>query len=124
MKPTAINDAIGALRLGVLHLDHPTVIKAAVVRDANAEAIGRLEAYQGQPNAQELPRLYRLLISVTPRGYLPYVTLTTDTERPYGAVVTNQAGDIVARQLGKTVEGLAELIRLQLPHEGNREARA
>lgn len=124
MKPTSINDAIGALRLGILHLDHPTVIKAAVVRAVNAEAIERLEVHQGRPDVQELPRLYRLLIAITPRGYLPYVTLTTDVERPYGAVVANEAGDIVARQLGKTVEGVAELIRLQLPRRTTGEASA
>lgn len=113
MKPSAHEHAIGALKLVALHLDHPTVIDKATVRAASNEAIGHLQAQN--PHAADLGRLYAALIAVTPRGWLPYVTLTMDPITPYGAVITNAAGEITHRQVGKTIDGLTQLIALRFP---------
>ena len=105
-------DAIGALKLVPVHLDHPTVVPAPVLRDAAAEAIQRLE--QNQPHADQLGELYQKLFAVTPRGHVPYVTLTQLPNTPYGAVITNAAGNLVTSQIAKTIDGLVELIGARL----------
>ena len=121
MKPSAHDHAIGALKLVALHLDHPTVIDKATVRAASNEAIEHLQA-QLPPQAADLGRLYAALVAVTPRGHLPHVTLTLDPVTPYGAVITNATGEVVVRQIGKTIEGLTQLIALRFP-AGRGEAR-
>ena len=50
-----------------------------------------------------------------PRGWLPHVTLTTDQVRPFGVVVTDEAGNIATHARGKAVDSLVELVRLRLP---------
>ena len=50
-----------------------------------------------------------------PLGGGTVVTLTTDKARPFGAVVTDEAGNVAARDTGKTIEGLVALIRARLP---------
>ncbi|PAV48475.1 hypothetical protein CK486_08480 [Pseudomonas sp. HAR-UPW-AIA-41] len=122
-KPTAAEHAIGALKLVELHLDFPTVIDRATVRGASREAIERLQQPQ-DANARHLPALFCALFHRLPRGYVPHVTVTTDPQRPFGVVVTDPADNVVARQLGKTIEGLVELVAAQLPLAGAGEARA
>lgn len=114
MKPSVTEHAIGALKLVAMHLDHPTVIKPATLRAASLEAIEHLQAQQ-PPQAADLGRLYAALLAVTPRGWIPYVTLTLDPTTPYGAVITNGAGEIVHRQIGKSIEGLTQIIALRFP---------
>ncbi len=114
MKPSVTEHAIGALKLVAMHLDHPTVIKPATLRAASLEAIEHLQAQQ-PPQAADLGRLYAALLAVTPRGHLPYVTLTLDPAVPFGAVITDAAGNIVTRQIGKSIEGLAQIIALRFP---------
>lgn len=41
-------------------------------------------------------------------------TPTKSAEYPYGAVVADQRGNVCAAAMGKSKEGLAELIRLKL----------
>lgn len=114
MKPTATQHAIGALKLVGLHLDHPTVIDPAVMRAASTEAIERLQA-QTPGQVADLGPLYCALLAVTPRGHLPHVTLTLNPTTPYGAVITDATGSVVARQIGKTIDGLAALIAACFP---------
>lgn len=104
-----IKEAIGALKLVSLHLDHPTTVAAPVLRAASQEAIQRLQA-TSTATADELGRLYCALVAVTPRGHMPHVTLTNLPATPYGCVITDAAGNVVDRQIGKTIEGLAALI--------------
>lgn len=111
MSTSAAQHAIGALKLASLHLDHPSVVPARVLRGACAEAIGHLQA--NQPHADDLVRLYSSLLAVTPRGHLPHVTLTGNPATPYGCVITNAAGQLVDCQAGKTIEGITEMIRLR-----------
>lgn len=113
MKPSSTQHAIGALKLVALHLDHPTVVSPALLRAASSEAIERLQNHI--PHADDLGRLYAALIAVTPRGHLPHVTLTKDPAVPYGAVITDASGVIVTRQIGKSIEGLTQIIALRFP---------
>ncbi len=122
MKPTnPITDAIGVVKLADMHFRNPTAVDAATVRDASAECIQRLEAIR--PEALHLVALYTALLAITPMGWLPHVTLTNDSVRPFGAVITDEAGNIAARDKGKTVDSLVALLRLRLP-AGCGEARA
>lgn len=111
MKPSSTQHAIGALKLVALHLDHPTVVSPAVLRTTSTEAIERLQNHI--PHADDLGRLYAALLAITPRGHLPHVTLTNDPGVPYGAVITDAAGEIVTRQIGKSIEGLAQIVALR-----------
>ncbi|MCY1312106.1 hypothetical protein D9M70_624980 [compost metagenome] len=43
------------------------------------------------------------------------MTLTQDPARPYGAVITDEAGNIAARDSGKSIAGLVHLISARLP---------
>lgn len=109
-----IKEAVGALKLVSLHLDHPTVVGSRTLREACNEAIERLQATL-PPCAEDLGRLYQQLLAVTPRGHLPHVTLTTEPSTPYGCVITDASGNVVDRQVGKTVEGLAAMIAARHP---------
>lgn len=104
-----VKDAIGVLKLVGLHIEHPTVVSQRTLRAASDEAIARLEATT-TAQADELGRLYCALLSATPRGHVPYVTLTTSPATPYGCVITNADGNVVDRQVGKTIEGLVAMI--------------
>lgn len=112
-KPNPITDAIGVVKLAGMHFQNPTAVDAATVRDAAAECIQRLESIPEQ--ALELVDLYTALLAFMPRGWLPHVTLTTDQVRPFGVVVTDEAGNIATHARGKTVDSLVELVRLRLP---------
>ncbi|MNE40583.1 hypothetical protein D3C80_1346130 [compost metagenome] len=59
--------------------------------------------------------LYSQLFRLTPPGWLPHVTLTEDPGRPYGAVITDEAGNVAAHGTGKSIAGLACLIGARLP---------
>lgn len=113
MKPNPITDAIGVLKLADMHFNNPTAVDAATVHDASVECIQRLEAID--PRALELVELYSQLFRLTPTGWLPHVTLTEDPVRPYGAVITDEAGNVAAHGTGKTITGLACLIGTRLP---------
>ncbi len=113
MTTSATQHAIGALKLTSLHLDHPTVVPAKVLRGACSEAIAHLQT--NQPHADDLGRLWCALFAVLPAGYLPHVTLTPEQAAPFGCVITDGTGSVVDRQAGKTIEGITELIRLRLP---------
>lgn len=105
------NHAIGALKLAVLNIDHPGVVARSTVQSACAEAIGRLQS--NQPHADDLVRLYAQLLNVTPPGHWPHVTLIDDAPLRFGCVITDAAGNLVDRQVGKTIEGITEMIRLR-----------
>lgn len=113
MNQNAIRDAIGALKLVPMHFDHPRTVLSATLYGAAVEAVGRLE--QVPPAAIELLEAFRAVKGVCRDGDTAYVTATTSPERPYGAVVVDAAGRLAASANGKTIEGLAELIRLRLP---------
>lgn len=112
-KPNPITDAIGVVKLTAMHFNNPTAMPAAVVRDAVTECIQRLEGIPEQ--AMALVTLHAALQAIMPAGWLPHVTLTTDPRRPFGAVITDEAGNLAARGLGKSVDSLVELLRLRLP---------
>lgn len=112
-KPNPITDAIGVVKLTAMHFRNPTALPAEVVRDAAAECIERLEGIPEQ--AMALVSLFTALLVLMPRGWLPHVTLTTDPFRPFGVVVTDEAGNIATHARGKTVDSLVELVRLRLP---------
>ncbi|MNG11210.1 hypothetical protein D3C84_947310 [compost metagenome] len=74
----------------------------------------------------ELAEVFRCVNGVIQEGHVAYVTSTNSPEYPFGAVVTDEKGQICAAARGKSKEGLAELIRLKLmpPSEGFREVAA
>jgi phosphoenolpyruvate carboxylase len=124
MNQTAITHAIGALKLVPMFLNHPTVISRSTLIGATTEA---LEMLEGLPAVtSELAEAFRLVDAIVGDGQIAYVTPTNCPERPYGAVVADAQGRLLATASGKTKQGLAELIRLQLlpPMEGFGEASA
>lgn len=121
MNSNPVTDAIGVLKLTDMHFNNPTAVHASTVREAADECIQRLESIPAE--ALQLVTLYTALWGILPRGWLPFVTLTTDPVRPFGAVITDEAGNIAARDKGKTVDSLVCLLRARLP-AGCGEARA
>jgi len=112
MNQTAITHAIGALRLVPMFLNHPTIISRATLIGATTEALTMLEGLP--PVTTELAEVFRLVDAVVQEGQVAYVTPTNSPERPYGAVIADEHGRLLATATGKSPEGLAELIRLQL----------
>lgn len=121
MKSNPILDAIGALKLVPIVHYHPDIVSADAMLGAAREAIERLQAID--PAALELAEVYRVVAAELAPGQTLYVTPTTDAERPYGAVVTDAAGALIVTAAGKTIDGLAMLIRMRLP-AGRGEAAA
>ncbi len=118
MSQNAITQAIGALKLVPMFLNHPTVISRATLIGASAEAVQLLESLP--PVSAELAEVFRCVDAVISEGQIAYVTPTKSPEYPYGAVVADQHGNVCAAAIGKSKDGLAELIRLKLrpPSEG------
>ncbi|WP_431494849.1 hypothetical protein [Pseudomonas brassicacearum] len=112
MKPNAINSAVGALKLVPMFLNHPTVISRATLIGASAEAVELLEALPCV--SVELAEVFRCVDAVIGDGQVAYVTPVNCPEYPYGAVVADAKGHVLAAAKGKSKEGLAELIRLKL----------
>ena len=112
MKPNAINSAVGALKLVPMYLNHPTVISRATLIGASAEAVALLESLPCV--SVELAEVFRCVDAVIAEGQVAYVTPVKCPEYPYGAVVADAKGNVLAAAKGKSKEGLAELIRLKL----------
>lgn len=112
MKQNALTQAVGALKLVPMYLNNPTIISRATMIGASAEAVALLEGLP--PVTVELADVFRCVDAVIHDGQTAYVTPTQSPEYPYGAVVADQNGHICATAMGKTKEGLAELIRLKL----------
>lgn len=112
MSQNAITQAIGALKLVPMFLNHPTVISRATLIGASAEAVQLLEALPAV--STELAEVFRCVDAVIGEGQIAYVTPTKSPEHPYGAVVADQLGNVCAAAIGKSKEGLAELIRVKL----------
>ena len=122
--PNAINSALGALKLVPMYLNHPTVISRATLIGASAEAVALLESLPCV--SVELAEVFRCVDAVIGDGQVAYVTPVKCPEYPYGAVVADAKGNVLAAAKGKSKEGLAELIRLKLvpQKEGHGEERA
>ncbi|MEE4820466.1 hypothetical protein V2K62_22045 [Pseudomonas alliivorans] len=112
MTLNAITHAVGALKMVPMHLNHPTIVSRSTLIGATTEALSMLEDLP--PVTAELAEVFRRVESVLLEGQVAYVTPTRCPERPYGAVVADAKGRLCATAMGKTKEGLAELIRLQL----------
>ncbi|GAB7528896.1 hypothetical protein PS3A_13050 [Pseudomonas sp. 3A(2025)] len=110
--PNAITQAVGALKLIPMYLNHPTVISRATLIGASAEALVMLEALPAA--ATELAEVFRAVDAVVHEGQTAYVTPTKSPSHPFGAVIADDLGRLVATAVGKSKEGLAELIRMQL----------
>ena len=112
MTLNAITHAVGALKMVPMHLNHPTIVSRSTLIGATTEALSMLEGLP--PVTAELAEVFRRVESVLLEGQVAYVTPTRCPERPYGAVVADAKGRLCTTAMGKTKEGLAELIRLQL----------
>lgn len=122
MNHSARNTATGALKLALLQLDHPAVVSKAQLRSAALTAIEQLQS--NAVHIDDLGRLYSAVLAVTPRSHLPHVTLTNDEKTPYGVVITDKAGNVVDRQIGKTIEGVTQLIATRLKPLAKSEGQA
>ena len=112
MKQNAITQAIGALKLVPIFVNNPAIISRATLIGASAEAVTVLEALPAV--TAELAEVFRCVDAVINDGQIAYVTPTRCPEYPYGAVIADSKGQICATAMGKTKEGLTELIRLKL----------
>lgn len=108
----AYTQALGALRLIPIYLDSPGVVSRATLIGAASEAIDLLDNVPCR--TLELAEVFRCVNNVIQDGQVAYVTPTNSPEYPFGAVVTDEKGQICAAGMGKSKEGLAELIRLKL----------
>ena len=124
MKPNAINSALCDLKLVPMLLNHPTVISRATLIGASADAVALLEALPCV--SVVLAEVFSCVDAVTTEDQIAYVTPVKCPEYPYGAVVTDAKGNLLAAAKGKSKEALAELIRLKLlpPSEGLGESAA
>lgn len=118
----AYTQALGALRLIPIYLDSPGVVSRATLIGAASEAIDLLDSMPCR--TVELAEVFRCVNDVIQEGQVAYVTPTKSPEFPFGAVVADEKGQICAAAMGKSKEGLAEMIRLKLlpPSEGFGEA--
>jgi hypothetical protein len=110
--PNAINSAVGALKLVPMRLNHPTMISRATLIGASPEAVALLESLPYV--SVGLAEVFRCVDAVIGEGQITYVTSVKCPEYPYGAVVADAKGNVLAAAKGKSKEGLAELIRLKL----------
>lgn len=108
----AYTQALGALRLIPIYLDSPGVVSRATLIGAASEAINLLDSMPCR--TVELAEVFRCVNDVIHEGQVAYVTPTNSPEFPFGAVVADEKGQICAAAMGKSKEGLAELIRLKL----------
>jgi len=108
MSTSAISNAIGALKLASVHVEHPTALSGSTLVATSNEAIARLTA--AYPHREELGRLYAELVRVTPRGHLPYVAMEKHDSAPYAAIIVNATGEVVHRQRAKSIDGLVQLV--------------
>lgn len=112
MSQNAIIQAIGALKLVPMALNAPLVISRDTLIGAAAEAVDLLEALPAL--TVELAEVFRCVDAVIGDGQIAYVTPVKCEEYPYGAVVADVQGNVLAAAKGKSKEGLADLIRLKL----------
>lgn len=112
MKQNVITQAIGALKLVPIFVNNPAIISRATLIGASAEAVALLEALPAV--TAELAEVFQCVDAVINDGQIAYVTPTRCPEYPYGAVIADSKGQICATAMGKTKEGLTELIRLKL----------
>ena len=111
-QANAYTQALGALKLIPIFLNCPGVISRATLIGASTEAVQLLE---GMPVlSTELAEVFRSVNNVIQDAQVVYVTPTNSPEYPFGAVVTDEKGQICAAAMGKSKEGLAEMIRLKL----------
>jgi hypothetical protein len=120
----AYTQALGALRLIPIYLNCPGVVSRATLIGASTEAVQLLESVPVL--STELAEVFRCVNNVIEDDQVAYVTPTNSPEYPFGAVVADAKGQICAAAMGKSKEGLAELIRLKLhtPAEGFGEVAA
>ncbi|MCP1487965.1 hypothetical protein J3D48_004278 [Pseudomonas fluorescens] len=104
--------ALGALRLIPVYLDSPGIVSRATLIGAASEAMEMLDSVPMR--VLELADVFRCVNNVIHEGQTAYVTPTNSPEYPFGAVVADAKGNICAAAMGKSKEGLAELIRLKL----------
>lgn len=115
MKTNQLNaytQALGALKLIPIYLNCPGVISRATLLGASTEAVQLLETMPAL--STELAEVFRCVNNVIHKGQIAYVTPTNSPEYPFGAVVADEKGHVCAAGMGKSKEGLAELIRLKL----------
>ncbi|MFJ3375504.1 hypothetical protein ACIPLA_11375 [Pseudomonas sp. NPDC086112] len=115
MKTNQLNaytQALGALKLIPIYLSCPGVISRATILGASTEAVQLLESVPAL--STELAEVFRCVNNVIHEDQTAYVTPTNSPEYPFGAVVADADGHVCAAGIGKSKEGLAELIRLKL----------
>jgi hypothetical protein len=111
-QANAYTQALGALKLIPIYLNCPGVVSRATLIGASTEAVQLLESMPVL--STDLAEVFRCVNNIIQDGQVAYVTPTNSPEYPFGAVVADAKGHICAAAMGKSKEGLAELIRLKL----------
>ncbi|RWU18088.1 hypothetical protein DM813_25845 [Pseudomonas alkylphenolica] len=109
---------------GSLTLQRDDTAKYQHLRDFIQDlANGRTDSGRQSEQAIALLEALEHLKGVIGADRIAYITPTTDPMNPYGAVVTNDQGDVCAAAIGSCKDHLAEAVRAQLrpTHEGSGE---
>jgi len=121
MKQTPLDIAVGALKMVPVYFNQPGAVSRETLIGLSAEAVTALGSIP--PLDLALAEVFRAVDAVTRLGQVAYVTPTNLPGFPFGAVVADQDGQVLAAAVGVSKEGLAETIRVKLlPHvEGHGE---
>ncbi|MNJ42727.1 hypothetical protein D3C77_377020 [compost metagenome] len=100
---------------GCLTLQRDDTAKYQHLRDFIQDlANGRTESGQQSEQAIGMLEALERLNEVIGADQIAYITPTTDPIYPYGAVVTNDQGEVCAAAIGTCKDHLAEAVRTQL----------
>lgn len=100
---------------GSLTLQRDDTAKYQHLRDFIQDlANGRTESGRQSEHAIALLEALEHLNEVIGADQIAYITPTTDSIHPFGAVVTNDHGDVLAAAIGTCKDHLAEVVSAQL----------
>lgn len=104
-----IDSAKGALKLCLLHMQHPSAVDAAQVQATVNEAIERLDLIATK---NQLEETYTAVRAVVPEPLVVAVSPQNSTVHPVVVYILD-GDDLVDLYTGKTPSGIAEMLRLK-----------
>lgn len=116
-----IDDAVGALKLYALHLNHPTTVCSRVAQEAGAEAIERL--IQLDRSTLALDAAYAAARPLVP-GYLTVVVAPTGNgDQPLMVMVLDD-DRLMHTVIASTPQALADMLRMNREYQAALQAAA
>jgi len=112
MKQNPIDIAVGALKMVPVYFTQPGTVTRDTLIGITADALAAIGTIP--PLDLALAEVFRAVDAVTGHDQVAYVTPTNNPGLPFGAVVADKDGQILAAATGVSKEGLAELIRIKL----------